>query len=127
MGAQLHEIRSTTAGSVRSSAPARQAGAVVALERGATVSAHPRWASTVLVKAERVRRYREIDLATLSPRTILVARYIAGGMIEKEIATLFGTSRSVIRRERQRFEEAAAAVTRRDIVLACRQLGLSPL
>lgn len=39
MGALAHQIRPLTAGSVRSCAPAREAGAMVVLERAATASA----------------------------------------------------------------------------------------
>lgn len=39
MAALAHQIRPLKAGSVRSSAPAREAGAMVALERTATASA----------------------------------------------------------------------------------------
>lgn len=74
--------------------------------------------------ASPIRRDASID--HLYPRTLMVARHLAGGLSEKEIGFVLGVGRGVIARERARFMEATGAITRRDIVLACRAHGLDP-
>lgn len=66
------------------------------------------------------------DISQLYPRTLMVARHLAGGFTEKEIGFVLGVGRGVIARERARFMEATGAITLRDIVLACRAHGLDP-
>ena len=127
MPSLANQIRPLAAGSVRSSAPAQKAGAMVALERGATASATNRIASTKTVRSERIRPLRNLDLSSLLPRTIAVAQHLAGGFQEKEIAELFGVGRTVIAREHERLRDATGIVTRRDIVRFCRQHGISPV
>ncbi|GAB6842341.1 DNA-binding NarL/FixJ family response regulator [Methylorubrum rhodinum] len=86
------------------------------------------FASTELVNdlpRSRVRPDAGID--GLSPRTLLVARMLAGGLSESEVAHAFGRGRTVVERERKRFCDATGAFSRRDIVLACRRFGLEPV
>lgn len=73
----------------------------------------------------RVRANARLD--GLFPRTVMVARMLAGGLTEKEVAHALGRTRNTVGRERKRFCDATGAVTQRDIVLACRRFGLEPV
>ncbi|WP_342152371.1 hypothetical protein [Methylorubrum sp. SB2] len=85
-------------------------------------------ASTELVNdLPRCRVRADASVAGLFPRTIMVARMLAGGLGVDEIAYAFGINRNAIGRERKRFCGATGAVTQRDIVLACRRFGLEPV
>lgn len=75
-------------------------------------------------RASPVRK--AVGVVHLYPRTLMVARHLAGGFTEKEIGYVLGVGRGVIARERQRFMAATGAVTVRDIVVACRAHGLEP-
>ena len=63
----------------------------------------------------------------LSPRTLDVARCYAGGFLIKQIAADYRRSESIINRELDRFAFHSGARSRRDVVLACRRLGLEPM
>lgn len=75
----------------------------------------------------RSRVRADASVANLFPRTLMVARMLAGGLSELEIAHALGRTRNTVGRERKRFCDATGAVSQRDIVLACRRFGLEPV